>query len=115
MHELPITQEVVRIACEEAAKAGAKRIKEINLVVGEMSGVVDDSVKFYFNLLTENTMAAGAQLNFRRLPMLVRCVECNHEFHPDGDSYNWECPQCHQWLVNIIQGKEFYIDNLEVE
>jgi len=115
MHELPLTQEVVRISCEEAQKAGAQKIKQINVVIGQMSGVVDDSVKFYFGLLTEGTIATGAELIFKHLPMIVRCNECSHEFTPKNDSYDWECPKCHKWAVQVIQGKEFFVDSLEVD
>lgn len=115
MHELSVTQEVIRISCEEAAKAGLKQIKEISLVIGDMSGVVDDSVQFYFDTLTKGTPAEGACLKFTRLPMLVCCQNCNYRFHPQNDMLDWECPKCHKWSVEVIQGKEFYIDNIEAE
>lgn len=47
MHELSITQSMLELALSEAKKANASRIDKISLIIGEMSGVVDESVKFY--------------------------------------------------------------------
>ena len=62
MHELGITQEVLNLALGEAKAAKAKRISRINLVVGEASGVVDDSVQFCFELLSSESIAKDAKL-----------------------------------------------------
>ena len=115
MHELPVTQEIIRLSCEEANKLQAKHIKEIVLVIGDLSGFLDDSIQFYFDTLTSDTLAEGSSLKITRLPMLVRCYNCQCEFCPKEDMLNWECPECHKWNVEVIQGKEFYIDSIEVE
>jgi len=115
MHELPITQEIIRIACEEATKVHAKAIKEINLVVGDMSGMIDDSIRFYFDTLAKGTLAQGSVINILRKSVIVRCSSCEYTFSPSGDMLNWECPQCHQWAVQILQGQEFLVDSIEVE
>jgi hydrogenase nickel incorporation protein HypA/HybF len=113
MHELAVTQGMLSVALEHAAKAGAKRITHINLVVGEMSGVVDDSVQFYFEFISDSTPAEGAQLSFERVPTRFRCRACGTTFHPEG--LKWTCPQCGQWTVEIVAGREFYVDSIEVE
>jgi hydrogenase nickel incorporation protein HypA/HybF len=42
MHELSITQSILSIALEQAEAAQANRITKINLVIGELSGIVDE-------------------------------------------------------------------------
>ena len=112
MHELPVTQGMLSIALEHAARAHATRITAINLVIGELSGIVDDSVQFYFDFMSKDTLAEGALLRFERIPGRFRCHECQTTFSTNG---TWECPQCGQWKVEIVSGREFYVDSIEVE
>ena len=113
MHELGITQEVLNLALAEAKAAKARRISRINLVVGEASGVVDDSVQFCFELLSGEGIARGAALSFKRIPIRMRCRQCGHSFSPNG-LYS-SCPACQKWDAEVTAGKEFYIDSIEVD
>jgi hydrogenase nickel incorporation protein HypA/HybF len=113
MHELGITEEILRIAIEHAEQAHAQRITDINIVVGELSSVVDDSVQFYFDFSSPGTIAEGAQLHFRRIPAHLRCRQCGREFEPDG--VDWRCPQCQSIGGDVIAGREFYLESIEVQ
>lgn len=68
MHELGITESLLSTALEYASKAQAKRIKALNLVIGEQSNVAEDSVRFYFQFLSPSTIAEGALLSFQKGP-----------------------------------------------
>ncbi len=113
MHELAVTQGMLSIALEHAAKAGAKRITRINLLLGEMSGIVDDSVQFYFDFVSKGTAAEGAILSFERVAACFRCRACQTTFSP-GDR-EWTCPQCGELSLEIVAGREFYVDSIEVD
>jgi hydrogenase nickel incorporation protein HypA/HybF len=113
MHELSITQQILDIAVNKAGEAGASTIKRINLVIGDMSSVLDDCVQFYFDFLSKDSIAQGAQLSFKRIPLKMRCRQCGHLFTPEGEP--WSCPQCREWNVEVIAGNEFYLDSIEVE
>ncbi len=112
MHELAITEEILRIAIEHAQRAGAVRITDIHLVIGELSSVVDDSVQFYFDFSSPGTVAEGAELHFQRLPTRLRCRQCGHEFEPD--STDWRCPACETVGGDVVTGREFYLESIEV-
>lgn len=113
MHELSVTQGMLDISLEKAKEAQASRITTINLVIGELSGIVDECVQFYFDFLSSDSIASGAILSFTRIPMQVRCRNCGLSFSPDKSS--WSCPQCGKWDVEVVAGNEFYIDSIEVE
>jgi len=113
VHELSVTQGMLDIALEKARGAQASRVARINLVIGELSSIVDDCVQFYFDFLSRDSIASGATLSFTRIPMQVRCRNCGLSFFPDKSL--WSCPQCDKWDVEIIAGNEFYIDSIEVE
>ncbi len=67
MHELGITQSILSIAMEKASEIQASKITKINLIIGELSGIVDDCVQFYFDFLSQDTIAAEAN-PFRGYP-----------------------------------------------
>jgi hydrogenase nickel incorporation protein HypA/HybF len=113
MHEYSITQSILSLALEKANEAKASRINRITLVLGELSGVVDDCVQFYFEFLSKDTIASGANLSFERMPTKLRCRNCESVFIPVN--YNWSCPDCHGAQVEILSGRECYMESIEVE
>lgn len=113
MHELPVTESILDIALRHAGEAGATRITDIHLVIGDLSSIVDDSVQFYWDIISEDTMAAGARLHFQRLPILLRCLQCDHHYKPAQEDF--ACPQCGSERVKIEQGEEFYLESVEIE
>ncbi len=84
MHEMAVTEDILRIVKDYAERGGAARVTDIYLVIGELSSFVDDSIQFYFDLLTPNTIAAGATLHFERVKTRFRCRKCGQEFEPMG-------------------------------
>ena len=113
LHELSITQSILSIALEKAGEAEAKRISKINIVTGELSGIVDDCLEFHLDFLTKDTIAAGATLSFNHPPTQLRCRKCSRVFIPDDA--NWTCPDCEAQAVEIIGGRECYVESIEVE
>ena len=110
MHELAITQNIVDIALKGAPDA---RVTGVTIVIGELSGIVEDSVRFCFDIVAEGTAAKGANLTFHRVPTLLRCNQCAFEFKlDDGD---WVCPQCGNLGGSVIQGRECYVESIDVE
>ena len=113
MHELAVTENIIDIACRHAQEAGGGHITRIHLVIGELSSIVDDSVQFYFDFIAQDTLAAGAELTFQRIPITIVCGECEHKWQPT--TADWTCPQCGADKARVVAGREFYIDSIEVE
>jgi hydrogenase nickel incorporation protein HypA/HybF len=111
MHELPITQNILEIALRHAGDA--KRITCINLVIGDLSAVIGESVQFYWDIISKGTIAEGATLHFERIRACFHCKDCGHEYRPDGRKF--ECPQCGSDQVNLIAGQEFRLESIEIE
>ncbi len=110
MHELPITEGILKIATEAA---GGRRITTIHLVVGELSSIVDDSVQFYFDMLSKGTLAEGAMLDFQRLPATVLCRDCGKSSEVRAPLPP-ECPHCGSVLLQVTGGRELRVDSIEV-
>ena len=114
MHELAVTQSILEIALRHAQAAGAQRILSVNLVIGELTGFVDDSIQFYFDFLAKDTPAQDARLIFERIAPRARCQECGVEYAPPN-SRLWTCPECGALGGAIIAGREFSVASIEIE
>ena len=113
MHEMAVTEDILRIVNAHAERGGATRVTDVYLVIGELSSFIDDSIRFYFDLLTPDTVAEGARLHFERIKTRFRCRACSHEFEPKEQ--DWLCPECHALGGDVIAGKEFYVESIEIE
>lgn len=113
MHELSIIEGIIKISQEEAKKNNVKRIIEIRIKVGEMSGVIPDIMQEYFDIASRGTLVQGAQLKIEKVPIKIKCQNCNSE--NIIDNMKIRCPICQSTNIKIISGRELYIDSLEVE
>lgn len=113
MHELSITEGLLDLTLKYAKEAGANRVTRLDLVIGQLSSVVDDSLQFYWDILSKGTIAEGAKLEFRRVTALLRCQSCDSQFALDGRDYI--CPRCKSTRVEIIAGDDFRLESIEVE
>ena len=129
MHELSITRSLLDQALAEAEKHGAKRISRIRLLLGESGGVVPDCVQFYFDEMKKGTTADEAELEFKRVPLRIRCPKCGTEFGPSpsfrasgasrgispasGDLFDGMCT-CNAG-GDIISGQELVIESIDVD
>jgi hydrogenase nickel incorporation protein HypA/HybF len=112
MHEMSITQSLLEIALAEAAKCNAKRITVINLKIGALTGVVEESVTMYLEFLAKDTPAEGARLVATAMPVTARCPSCEITF-PVEDLI-FVCPRC-GGMAQAVTGRELFIESLEIE
>ena len=113
MHEQSIVESLLSLALENARKSKARRIFSIDLVVGDYTGVVEEAVKFYFGFLSKDTIAAGARINFTHVPGQLRCRKCDVLF--PLQKHDFQCPECSGSRIEIVGGRELYIENMEGE
>ncbi len=113
MHELSVTQNLLAVVLEHAERAGAERVTRIDIQVGALTGLVDESIQFYFDFVSRDTPAAGARLAFTRVPARLRCRACGAEFEPE--ERDWLCPACGAVAGEVVAGRELLVQSIEVE
>ena len=113
MHELAVTESILNIVAQHAAQANAVRVTALHLVIGQLSSIVDDSIQFYWDMLAEGTMCAGARLHFERRPTVLQCLDCDQTYTLNGELT--DCPNCHSAHLKVVAGDEFYVESIEIE
>jgi hydrogenase nickel incorporation protein HypA/HybF len=113
LHEMAIAQGVLDIALQTAAQHDASRISKISLLVGQLTEVEPDSLRFCFTALAADTPAADAELVVTIVPLRGRCRDCGRNFAIEN--YRFSCPDCSSTGVEILSGRELKVEHLEVE
>ena len=114
MHELPVTESILKISLDAARGAGAARITTVHLTVGELTGMVDDSIQFYFDILGKGTPAEGALLRIKRAPGQATCIDCGHLWQVSPPLAP-DCPACGGVHLRVTGGRELQVESIEVD
>lgn len=121
MHEFSITSQIVSSVLDEAAERGAKKVLEVHLVIGKLTLLGIEQVRFSYNLLAEDTILKGSKLYIRQKNGRVKCERCGYEgvIGKKDDPFSHmtyptlTCPKC-GFLVKIIEGKECLIKSIKM-
>jgi hydrogenase nickel incorporation protein HypA/HybF len=110
---MTITQGILDIVLDNAAKSGATKVNEVNIIVGSLSQVVPDCVQFYFEIMTKDTPAAGAVLNVKTIEAKARCRACHHEFA--AEDMVMKCPRCGDLFSELLTGRELSVESIDID
>lgn len=110
MHELSLVQGVVEI-CEQ--HSGGRRVLEVTLEIGALSGVVPEALEFCFEAATKDTLLDGAKLIIDRVPATGYCAACG--VVSTMETYFDPCPCCGAPVLDLRSGDEMRVKDLEVE
>ena len=112
MHELPVVEQIIKIAEEHGRKARAHKIERIRIVVGERSGYISESIQMYFDIISKGSLCEGATLEIETVRPKLRCPACGRLF--ERRPLRFDCPACGTDGAPTDIGREFYIDTIEV-
>lgn len=110
MHEMSITQEIIEI-CQK--HAGNRRIRSLDIEIGELSSVVPEAIEFCFEACSSGTALDGARLNIIRIPGIGHCKSCDCRI-PMQTLYE-ACSKCGSYQVTIESGEEMRVREIEVD
>jgi len=111
MRELQSTQNLLNKSLLQAANR--ERIKNIYLVIGEISELDQNLIQQYWRELSNGTAAEHARLHFRLKKAEVQCMACFNKYHPlDGKIH---CPYCGSYGAKILTGEEFDLESIELD
>ncbi len=110
MHELSLIQGVVEI-CEQ--HSGGRRVLEVTLEIGTLSGVVPEALEFCFEAAARETLLEGARLVIERIPATGFCNDC--QVVSTIETYFDPCPCCGALALDLRSGDEMRVKDLEVE
>jgi len=115
MHELPVTENILRVVLRHAEEAKAVKVISVSLKIGELSDIIDEWLQRYFDYLSKGTLAEGAALMVERVPVVFRCEVCGESFQVNiREVKDVVCPACGEGKATFVSGREFFVKAIEV-
>lgn len=110
MHELSIATSILKTATQEVEKINGKKVEEIYLEIGKISGIEIPSLEFAWEQCMKDSVLENAKVHITEPDGFARCAECNHEFEI-SKIYD-SCERCGSPFKEIITGQEMKIKKL---
>ncbi len=110
MHELSVATAVLGTALKHA---DGRPVELVAMRVGRLRQVVPDSLSFYWEIVTRDTICEDARLELDEIEARLRCDECGCEWEPLLAAFR--CPDCASGAVKVVAGEELEIEYLELK
>lgn len=114
MHELSYVVKLAKQAAAAAEANGAKRVEEVDIVIGEMTGLVPEYMKRYWPSAVSGTILEGSELKVDLQPVEFQCSRCGKTYHPSREN-NYLCPDCRISSGRLLHGREFMIRSIIID
>lgn len=113
MHEMSIALSIIDLATEQAQKENARKIVEIELDIGAVSGVEIEALNFALEMAVKETLLESALVKVNRIEAVSECLECGHHF--ESMHHINQCPRCRELNTRIVKGRELQVKSLLIE
>lgn len=110
MHEMSLAMAMVEQVEEAAAGHGHQTASALRVRVGELAGVVPESLHFCFELACAGTVLDGAELTLEPVPGRARCAACGAGW-ATGMPPRLSCSHCGGagTGVELVAGRELQV------
>jgi hydrogenase nickel incorporation protein HypA/HybF len=112
MHEMSLCEGILRIIEEQAVAQDYRKVKTVWLEVGALAGVEVEALRFGFDAVMKDSIAADARLEIIDVPGRAWCLQCMKNIEIDA-RYD-ACPECGGHQLQVNGGEELRIKEMEV-
>lgn len=112
MHELAVAQEILALVQRHVPAHQASLVRAVRVRIGELAGVVPDSLEFCFGAVVAGTAWQGAALVMTRVPGEACCLACAAVFPTVVPGAG--CPACGGGQVRMVRGRELHLDAVDL-
>lgn len=112
MHEISIARHVVDHVVRSVDPNELDRVAAVRLRIGDMSGVVADSLEFCFSAIVQGTPLEHARLEIESRPFVIQCRTCGER--STNELGLAVCERCGSGDTHVDSGMELDIVSLEL-
>jgi hydrogenase nickel incorporation protein HypA/HybF len=113
MHELSIANDILTIIRQNVPQEELNNVENINVRIGDMSGVVAESLEFCFQAIISETELNKAKLVIEKIPFVVKCNSCGSE--TTNEFGIRVCTNCNGTDTEVISGLEMQVTDVELK
>jgi hydrogenase nickel incorporation protein HypA/HybF len=109
MHEMAMAEGILDVVLDVA---GDNPVKAVRVQAGILHAIVPEILEFSFQLVAQDTPAAGAQLHIRKVDAVLQCGQCRRVTVQAASPFN--CPLCGSSDVIFTAGDELLVEAIEL-
>lgn len=113
MHELSLAENILQLIEDAALDQPFTQVITVWLEIGQLACVEKESLRFYFDVVTQDGIARQAKLEIIEIAGQALCNQCNQAILIA--TYHEPCPYCGSYTLQVTQGNEMRIKELEVK
>ncbi|WP_090718646.1 hydrogenase maturation nickel metallochaperone HypA [Nitrosomonas sp. Nm166] len=113
MHELSLAENIVQLIEDTALKQSFAQVTTVWLEIGQLACVEQESLRFYFDVVAQDSIARQARLEIIEIAGQALCKQCNQDILIA--TYHDACPHCGSYALQVTQGDGMRIKELEVK
>ena len=97
---------------ENVPYEGLQNIQSVNVKIGDMAGVVPDSLEFCFQAIVSETEMKDSKLVIEKIPFVLECSSCGKT---STNEFGIRiCSHCSSPNTNVISGLEMQVVDIEL-
>jgi hydrogenase nickel incorporation protein HypA/HybF len=113
MHELSIANDILTVIRQNVPQEELSNIENIKVKIGDMCGVVAESLEFCFQAIISETELDKAKLMIEKIPFVLKCNLCGKE---SSNEFGIRvCPDCGSTDTKVISGLEMQVTEVELK
>ena len=112
MDEHEVASQVLAAVDNAAYRNSATRISSVHLAIGGRCVLDLNRLQSAFAVAARGTVAEGAQLSVKVLPVRHRCRNCGNNF--EASPADCPCPACGHPHTEMIGGEELQLLDMEL-
>ena len=121
MHEFAMATQIVESILEEAKRHDAKKVAEVHLIIGKLTFLGVDQIRFSYEILVKDTIMKDSELIIREQDGVIECPICGFKgavSFEDDPLYHvpvptLRCLKCGE-AAKIVEGKECTIESIRI-
>ena len=102
---------VVSLAMETATKNNMTCVREIQVEVGAMTGVVPELLEKWYREAIVDTILEGSTLTMHPKAVTAKCDDCGTTYEPNRNN-DYCCPNCRSHKSQIVGGRTIVLEQL---
>ena len=113
MHEMTLAESVLQIIEHAARREGLRCVRAVWLEIGQLSSVEPEAMRFCFDAVTRDSIAAGARLEIAVTAGAAWCIACAEQVALA--ELGAACPRCGGYQLRVTEGAEMRVKEQEAE
>jgi len=114
MHEMALMGDILQLVQEDAVKRKINKIKQVEIIVGEISNAMPDALRTAFDIYRDQNLhlfADTAELIIQTEEAKAECVICGTQYRPKQKIAL--CPVCQIPSGKVTAGETFQVLSYE--